>query len=212
MGIVRIALEYDLRVPLRRVVDMAVGGYKAQGRLVAAASGATPEVQIEAFVLERLEGLLLDEGLPFDLVEAALGSDAADIPALAARARAFAVLGGRDAFVAVVTAYNRCASLAAKEAAGEAVSVAPALFILDAERALYEAVAEAASPLSGALEQLDIESALAAAARLRPVVDRYFDEVLVMDQDPAVRANRLAQLVAVSGLLRHIGEFSRLAV
>ena len=212
MGIVRIALEYDLRVPLRRVVDMAVGGYKAQGRLVAAASGAAPEVQIEAFVLERLEGLLLDEGLPFDLVEAALGSDAADIPALAARARAFAVLGGRDAFVAVVTAHNRCASLAAKEAAGEAVSVAPALFTLDAERALYEAVAEAAAPVSGALEQLDIESALAAAARLRPVVDRYFDEVLVMDQDPAVRANRLAQLVAVSGLLRHIGEFSRLAV
>ena len=52
---------------------------------------------MEIFIWERLEALLLDEGLPFALVEAALGSGAADVPARAARARTFAALGGRAA-------------------------------------------------------------------------------------------------------------------
>ena len=47
-------------------------------------------------------------------------------------------------------------------------------------------------------------------AGLRPAVDRYFDDVLVMDPDVAVRSNRLAQLAAVAALIGSLGEFSRL--
>jgi glycyl-tRNA synthetase beta subunit len=53
---------------------------------------------------------------------------------------------------------------------------------------------------------------VAAAAPLRAPVDRYFEDVLVMDPDPAVRANRLAQLAAVVNLLVEIGDLSRLPV
>jgi glycyl-tRNA synthetase beta chain len=48
------------------------------------------------------------------------------------------------------------------------------------------------------------------AAGLRPAVDRYFDAVMVMADDEAVRGNRLAQLAAVTALIGRIGEFSRL--
>jgi len=62
-----------------------------------------------AFVLERLHALLLDEGLPFAVVEAALAAAAGDVPGLAARARAFAVLAGRRSLEDAVVAYDRCA-------------------------------------------------------------------------------------------------------
>ena len=152
--------------------------------------------------------LLLDEGLPFPAVEAALAAPAGDVPALAARARAFAALAGRDFFEDAVTAYNRCAAIA-RGAAG-AGSADPALFKEDAERGLAAAYEAARGPLLEALAHLELESAVKEAAGLRPAVDRYFTDVLVMDPDEAVRANRLAQLMSVTLLIGQIGEFSRL--
>ncbi len=109
-----------------------------------------------------------------------------------------------------MTAYNRCAALAAKDPEAGTRPVDPALFADDAERELAAAFAAARGPLLDALDHLELESAVVAAAALRPAVDRYFDAVLVMDKDQAVRANRLAQLAAVTGLIGRIGEFSRL--
>ncbi|RPI28018.1 MAG: hypothetical protein EHM52_05375 [Actinomycetota bacterium] len=188
-----------------------------------------------AFVWERLEALLLDEGLPYPIAEAALGAAAADVPAKAARARAFAALSGSADFDDVVIAYNRCFSIASKgvaaaegaaaapagDAGGAAApspssspspAVDPARFTAPIEAELAAALAAAAGPVRAALAGLDVEGAVAAAAPLRGPVDRFFDDVLVMDPDPAVRANRLAQLAAVVNLLVEIGDLSRLPV
>ena len=119
-------------------------------------------------------------------------------------------MAGREVFEDAVTAYNRCSALAAKDPAAGARAVDPALFADDAERELHAAFEAARGPLLDALGNLELESAVGAAAGLRPAVDRYFDAVLVMDPDEAVRANRLAQLAAVTGLIGRIGEFSRL--
>jgi glycyl-tRNA synthetase beta chain len=88
----------------------------------------------------------------------------------------------------------------------------PARFVDDAERELSEAVAEVRGPLQTALDGGDVEAALNVAAALRGPVDRYFDAVLVMDKDPALRANRLAQLRQVTALLGALGDFGRLPV
>ena len=211
MGMVRIAIEYALRFPLTGLLSAAVDQYELQGieDLDGARRGEIV-AQTAAFVRERLQVLLLDEGLPFPSVEAAMGSPAGDIPSLAARARAFAALAGRDVFEDAVTAHNRCAALAATDPAAGARPVDPALFALEAERELAAAYSAARAPLLDALENLELESAIDAAASLRAVVDRYFDDVLVMDPDEAVRANRLAQLAAVTALIGSIGEFGRL--
>ncbi len=210
MGIVRIALEYSLRFPLTGLLASAVDQFELQGIESLDARRDAIVEETAAFVRERLQVLLLDEGLPFPSVEAAMGAPAADLPALAARARTFAALTGRAVFEDAVTAYNRCSALAAKDADAGSRSVDPALFGDDAERELATAYEAARGPLLDALKNLELESAVAAAAGLRPAVDRYFDAVLVMDPDAAVRANRLAQLAAVTGLIGRIGEFSRL--
>ena len=211
MGIVRIALEYSLRFPVAGLLASAIDQFEIQG-----IEGLSDErrtvilAEIAAFVRERLQVLLLAEGLPFPSVEAALAARAGDVPALAARARAFAALADRDFFEDAVTAFNRCAALAANDEAAGSRSVDPALFTDDAERELATAYEAARGPLLEALAHLELESAVKEAAGLRPAVDRYFDAVLVMDPDAAVRANRLAQLAAVTGIIGQIGEFSRL--
>jgi glycyl-tRNA synthetase beta chain len=211
MGIVRIALEYSLRFPLAGLLASAVDQFELQGiEGLDDVRRATIASETAAFVRERLQVLLLDEGLPFPSVEAAMGAPAGDLPALAARARTFAAMAGRELFEDAVIAYNRCAALAAKDPAAGSRAVDPALFTDDAERELAAACDAARGPLLDALGNLELESAIESAAGLRPAVDRYFEAVLVMDPDDAVRANRLAQLAAVTGLIGRIGEFGRL--
>jgi glycyl-tRNA synthetase beta chain len=210
MGIVRIALEFDLRFPLTGLLRAAVDQFELQGVEELDARGAAIVDETAVFIRERLQALLLDEGLSFPSVEAAMGASASDLPSVAARARAFAAMTGRESFEDAVTAYNRCSALAAKDPAAGARAVDPALFADDAERELAAAFDAARGPLLDALGDLELEKAIEVAAGLRPVVDRYFDAVLVMDPDDTVRANRLAQLAAVTGLIGRIGEFSRL--
>jgi len=216
MGIVRIALEHGLRVAVPGLLAAALDQYEAQGaaELAEGEHGALVG-EMAAFVWERLEALLLDEGLPYPVVQAALGALPGDAPAKAARARAFTALAGTPEFDDVVVAFNRCHAIASKGAAAPgaaAPAVDPARFGDPAEPALFEALAAAAGPVRAALERLDVNAAVAAAAPLRAPVDRYFDDVLVMDPDPALRANRLAQLTAVVALLVEIGDLSRLPV
>jgi glycyl-tRNA synthetase beta chain len=211
MGIVRISLEYSLRFSLTGLLQSAVDQFELQGvEGLDDARRAAIVAETAAFVRERLQVQLLDAGLPFPSVEAALAAPAGDLPALAGRARAFAALAGRDFFEDAVTAYNRCAALASKDPEAGSRKVDPALFSDDAERELAAAFERTRGPLLEALTHLELESAVKEAAGLRPAVDRYFDDVLVMDQDEAVRANRLAQLAAVTALIGAIGEFSRL--
>jgi glycyl-tRNA synthetase beta chain len=211
MGIVRIALEYDLRFPLAGLLAAAVDQFELQGiEGLDDARRAAIVAETSAFVRERLQVLLLDEGLPFPTVEAAMAAPAPDLPSLAARARVFTALAGRDVFEDAVVAYNRCSALAAKDPEAGARAVDPALFADDAERELFAACEAARGPLLDALAHLELENAVAVAAGMRPAVDRYFDAVLVMDPDDALRANRLAQIAAVTALIGRIGEFSRL--
>jgi glycyl-tRNA synthetase beta chain len=210
VGIVRVSLEYNLRFPLAGLLTAAVDQFELQGIEIDDARRAAIAEETAAFVRERLQVLLLDEGLPFPSVEAAMAAPAPDLPSLASRARVFTAMAGREVFESAVIAYNRCSALAAKDPAAGSRAVDPALFTDDAERELFAACEAARAPLLDALGNLELESAVGAAAGLRPAVDRYFDAVLVMDPDDAVRANRLAQLAAVTGLIGRIGEFSRL--
>ena len=90
-------------------------------------------------------------------------------------------------------------------AAGEALGgVQPSLFQTEAERALMGEWWQAAGEAGIAVEKRDYAKALGLLARLRPFVDKYFDDVLVMAEDEAVRLNRLRQLAAVAGTVKTI--------
>jgi glycyl-tRNA synthetase beta chain len=146
------------------------------------------------FVLDRLEPVLLDEGVTIEELRAARGSGETEPAAVAALARDLHAFAGprRDA---VRDAYGRCARIAGETAAG---AVDDALLTDAAERALAEAL------------DADGGATLDSAADLAAAVERFFEEVLVMADDHAVRANRLTLAANVRDRLRRLGDFAQL--
>jgi glycyl-tRNA synthetase beta chain len=146
-----------------------------------------------AFVLDRLEPPLLEEGLTVEEVRAARGSGAVEPVDVAALARALHAFAGpgRDA---VRDAYGRCVRIAGDTPAG---AVSESLLAEPAERELAQALARPPDTLER-------------AAALVPAVTRFFDDVLVMAPDEAVRRNRLTLVANVAAALRRLGDFGQL--
>jgi glycyl-tRNA synthetase beta chain len=146
------------------------------------------------FVLDRLEPVLLDEGVTIEEIRAARGSDETEPAEVAALARDLHAYAGprRDA---VRDAYGRCARIAGDTPAGD---VDGALLSDSAEQALVDALGAGGG------------STLDSAAELAAAVERFFDEVLVMADDEAVRANRLRLVASVRDRLRRLGDFAQL--
>jgi glycyl-tRNA synthetase beta chain len=156
--------------------------------------------KVREFVEERLEGLL---DLPVEFVRAARASAAPDLGGVARLAGALYEQRKSPAFDSVYTAYDRAHRLAGRAAEEAAPEVDRALLKEDAERALAEGLAQV--EVDG-----DVERALESGATLAPLMERFFDEVLVMDEDEAVRANRLRLLLDVRDTLGRLGDFSQI--
>ncbi|HSB37762.1 MAG TPA: glycine--tRNA ligase subunit beta [Gaiellaceae bacterium] len=156
--------------------------------------------EVREFVEERLEGLL---EVPVEFVRAARASAAPDLGGLARLAQALYEERESPAFGGVYTAYERAHRLAGRsvdEAAGE---VDRGLLREEAELALADGLAQI--QVDG-----DVRRALESGATLAPLMERFFDEVLVMDEDEAVRANRLRLLLDVRDALGRLGDFSQI--
>ncbi|MBB5538619.1 glycine--tRNA ligase subunit beta [Rhizobium giardinii] len=103
--------------------------------------------------------------------------------------------------------------LAAEEKKGTAVAavVDPSLFRLGQEKALYAAVSEASQEAAAAIAGEDFRSAMEALSKLRGPVDQFFNDVLVNDEDPAIRANRLALLGLIRSATGTVADFSKIS-
>ena len=154
------------------------------------------------FVEERLEGLL---GLPVEVVRAARASALKDLGGIAALARALDGLAS-ERLEPVVTVFKRSDRIAHEAAPG---AVDPNLFAEDAERAVFAAL-ESARARIGAVAERDFDTAFTAAAELAAPLEQFFEEVLVMAEDDAVRQNRLRLLLDVRDTLGQLGDLSQL--
>jgi glycyl-tRNA synthetase beta chain len=211
LGILGILLDRGWSISLTHLVDLA-----AQALIGTVDVKAETRAAVLAFLRTRLKGSL-GEQLPADCVEAALNAGFDDVPDARARAQAVAALRQREDFEPLGTAFKRVANILkgqqeAGEGAGAAKEPDTGLFTEDAERALWKAFGEIASQVERHLESSDYGRALGVLAELKGPVDRFFDQVLVMDPDPKVRANRLALLARIGGSFARIADFRQLAV
>jgi glycyl-tRNA synthetase beta chain len=157
---------------------------------------------VRGFVEERLESML---DVPVEYVRAARTSNAPDLGSLARRAEELYRERETPEFEGVYTAYDRAHRLAGKAQDEAARELDRSLLVEDAEKALAEALAKVAIESNG-----DIKAALESGARLAPVMERFFEEVLVMAEDEAVRANRLRLLLDVRDTLGALADFSQI--
>jgi glycyl-tRNA synthetase beta chain len=111
---------------------------------------------------------------------------------------------------AVHEVYTRADRLAGRQAAQAAQAIDPGLLVEEAEREVLAALDRIGPRIEAALAEDDFASALAAAGELGAPLHRFFEEVLVMAEDRAVRANRLRLLLDVRDAVGRLGDFSQL--
>ncbi len=201
IGLCRLALEGELRLEVRELVARSHKLLVKQGAELV--DDFQPE-EVADFVAERLESLL---DVPVEFVRAARGSGVTELGGVARLAIALAEFD-RERLEVLHTAYTR-----AERIAGDADGrVDAAFFSEQAERDVAEALERVERELGPLVAAREFAQALEVAAELGPPLDRFFDEVLVMAEDSAVRANRLALLREVRDVLRTVGDLSQLAV
>ena len=207
-GMVAIAFHHGLRYDVEDLVDRA---YDQLQHLPGLADRASTVPEATSFIMERLAKSLGDEGLARDTVSAVLPTSR-DFLDLRARAQALHGFRSGERWEDLVTVFTRPANLARQLPLDEADvgavrplgGVTPALFHAEVESELFADWQEAAGKVGAAVVEQRYGDGLIALAALRPVVDRYFDDVLVMAEDEAVRLNRLRQLAAVAATVRSV--------
>jgi len=201
LGLVQILLAGEMDFDLRPALQAA-----AQ-HLPLPASAETQAACLD-FIVERLRNLLLESGLRHDAVEAVVAAQRHN-PGLAGRAvHQLAAWVARPDWHTILPAYARCVRIIRSAAPGEAaVPVEPSAFVEPAEQELYAALqqTEQAPRQPGSVDDL-----LNAFLPMIPAVDRFFEKVLVMAEDPQVRHNRLALLGRIAALAEGVVDFSRL--
>lgn len=203
LGILNIIID-GLDVSLNEAIALALEGY-------AESHGFDPEqtgAAVKAFIVGRFEGLAKERGNAYDTVAAviALGCDRpADSLKRCDALSAFRAAS--DAMVDLSTAFTRAKNLSRPELGVEADAS-----LMGAEEAnLADALAEAEQAVDASYEVADYDAVLGVLAGLRSPIDAFFDNVLVMDEDVALRDNRLKLLNRFVALFARFADFSLLS-
>jgi glycyl-tRNA synthetase beta chain len=198
-AIVKILAESQL--PLKRSDVLSASG----------AEGANKE-QVEAFLRERLNFYLKDvRGFAYDVVNAVLAADADDVRDAIARAEALTEARESDDFAAISAAFKRIKNILRQaEEKGFALGSPKDAALAPEAKQLADAAALLAPEVAALRKLRFYGQALEAIATLRPVVDAFFDKVMVLDPDPAIRGANLALIQEVLNGFSGIADFSEI--
>lgn len=205
IGIVAM-LEAGLPVSLATAVDAALSTYQAAG---VAFDRDAVRAEVSDFFVTRTKVMLRDGGCSPDAVDAVLATGVEEPAQIIARTRALeaARTNAPDAFDNLAVAYARANNLRDAKLGADVDEALAA----DAERALLSATDEAAARVSEALAADDYAAALAALSALRAPIDAFFEDVMIMDEDQAVRENRLRLLNRFVAVFAHVADFGKMA-
>jgi glycyl-tRNA synthetase len=170
---------------------------------------AAVQTEVLAFLRARLKAHLTREGLPTDAVEAVLAAGFDDPLDVEARGRALAELQATPDFEPVATTFKRVGNILQGQASE--VDVDPDRFQHESEQKLHAANRDVAARVDAAVQRRDYSTVFRQLAELRPTVDALFDDVMVMADDPTIRANRVALLAETQGIFAPIADLSRLS-
>ena len=205
IGIVNM-LEAGVGISLSAAIDAALANFAEQG---VAFDLAAVRAEVVDFFVTRTKVMLRDAGIESDTIDAVFGAGVEEPAIISQRAHSLenARENNADAFDNLATAFARANNLRDAEA-GTDVDVA---LLSEVEAKLNDAVADAEGKIAAHLEQGDYETALEVLASLRAPIDAFFADVMVMDEDLALRANRMRLLNRFVGVFATIADFGKMA-
>ena len=201
IGILNILLGSDWNISLRPI-------FKASMELLNVAADKQEELlnQVEEFFTLRLKNIFLDREVPHHVIDLLLSNN--ELSVADAEGLVNALLANRiDENVELVQAYTRMYNLV-KDV--EYTGVNSDLLKEDAEKALFEAASKASEASLAAWEDGDYAAVVAVPATLVPTINQFFEDVMVMDKDEAIKANRLQLVRLAYSVMAIIGDISAL--
>ena len=201
IGILNILLGSEWNISLRPI-------FKASMELLNVPAEKQDELldQVEEFFTLRLKNIFLDREVPHHVIDLLLSNN--ELSVADAEGLVNALLANRiDENVELVQAYTRMYNLV-KDV--EYTGVNNDLLKEDAEKALFEAATKASEASSAAWEAGDYDAVVAVPATLVPAINKFFEDVMVMDKDEAIKANRLQLVRLAYSVMAIIGDISAL--
>ncbi|MBS7041257.1 glycine--tRNA ligase subunit beta [Veillonella sp.] len=201
IGILNILLGSEWNISLRPI-------FKASMELLNVPAEKQDELlgQVEEFFTLRLKNIFLDREVPHHVIDLLLSNN--ELSVADAEGLVNALLANRiDENVELVQAYTRMYNLV-KDV--EYTGVNSDLLKEDAEKALFEAASKASEASSAAWEAGDYDAVVAVPATLVPAINKFFEDVMVMDKDEAIKANRLQLVRLAYSVMAIIGDISAL--
>ncbi|MBZ2160841.1 glycine--tRNA ligase subunit beta [Alteromonas stellipolaris] len=207
IGVLRIITELSLPLDLEALVAKA--GEVYGNRL----SNQDFQTQVVDFVLARFVAVLQDQGIAIDVIQAVSARRPTQPSDYVARVNAVAEFKQLEEAQALAAANKRVANILAKQGVDSSVnaSIDESLLSEDAEKALYSALISAESVVTTAVATQNYTKILSTMATLRSAIDSFFDDVMVMAEDDAVKQNRLALLSLLRQLFLTTADVSLLA-
>jgi glycyl-tRNA synthetase beta chain len=198
-GIIKILAESGLPLTLAALESMALKSLPRAGA-------------VSTFLRERLDFYLREvRGFAYDVVNAVLSTGLTTVTDAIARAQALTKVRGSDDLVAISTAFKRIKNILRQaEAKQDGDSIASEYLVEPAEQRLYAEAAKVAPEVEALRARQEYGEALERVATLRPVIDAFFDQVMVMAPEAHLRKNRLALIASVLNDFSRIADFSEI--
>ncbi|MBF0203543.1 MAG: glycine--tRNA ligase subunit beta [Desulfamplus sp.] len=222
IGIIQIMIASNFTFSLKRLVEKSVSLYLSDVQ-----KQAEPEKDkvvtdnVLGFIKARMSNMLVDQGNSKEAVASALSVGFDNLPDTLLRIKALDVLRQAPDFEPLSAAFKRVVNILKKSEVSQnktdenrvgvqRLEVDQSLFLSDAEHSLYSASKKLSERVQGFIAKEDYDSALKDIASLRPEVDSFFDDVMVMVEDKAVKNNRIALLSTVASIFQNIADFSQI--
>ena len=207
IGVLRIVTELSLPLDLETLVSKAIDVYGDK------LTNAETQSQVVDFVLGRFTALLQDQAIAIDVIQAVAARRPTKPADYLARVHAVDKFRALEEAEALAAANKRVANILAKQnvEVADTVNIDESLLAEEAEKALYVELKAAQKEVDIAVPSQDYTRILTALATLRNVIDNFFDNVMVMADDEAVKNNRLALLSLLRQLFLTTADISILA-
>ena len=207
LGILRIIIERNIDLDLKQAITAAAQQLKVTD------SADKLCLQVLTYVLERFKAWYKDENIAVEVFSSVAALELTNPLDINSRVKAVDEFSRLPEAVALATANKRVFNILAKQAADSIPSSIDTSLLVDAaEIQLAENITQLSIVVTPLLEQRDYAGVLKILASLRESVDQFFDDVMVMVDDTAVRANRLALLHSLRSLFLNVADISQLVV
>eukprot|EP01037_Dinobryon_pediforme_P009626 gene9626-9703_t len=216
LGVVRLVLENGLKFNLIPLCEEASSFYATQNMQQAIPISAIAR-DLLAFFHDRLKVYLRDQGIRHDVIDAVLSPEADDLLAIQRRAEALQAFLETEDGKNLLAGFKRAANILKAEekkfpteAASYLEPLNDTLLADPAEKALADALSRAASDTFGLIAGEDYAQAMQVLSTLRAPTDAFFNDIMVNDENPSLRLNRLRLLNALRAAVQTVADFSKI--